>query len=170
MEITQRLENWTSTHHPAWFDIIRMALGIFLFVKGFMVLSQIASVQSFINNINLLNNSNVNWSANILAQIIAYTHIIGGLLIAIGLGTRPAIFFQIPILVGAVFFTPPGAEAGASSHLADSSIFFAWSEMDLTLEWWTAFITLVLLCCCFVMGSGPWSVDKYLQHYEDYEE
>ena len=166
MEISQRIENWTSTHHPAWFDIIRMALGLFLFVKGFMVLSQIASVQLFINNINQLNNTHVNWSADVLAQIIAYTHIIGGLLIAIGLLTRPAIFFQIPILVGAVFFTPPGIDA-SGTHLAQGGVFFAWSEMDLTLEWWMAFLTLLLLCCCFVMGSGPWSVDKYLEHYEE---
>ncbi len=167
MEITQRIENWTSSHHPAWFDIIRMALGIFLFVKGFMVLSQIASIQSFISTINLLNDSNVSWNAHVVAQIIAYTHIIGGLLIALGLFTRQAIFFQIPILIGAVFFTPPGMEPAVGSSMAKGDIFFAWSEMNLTLEWWVAFMTLILLCCCFVMGSGPWSVDKYLEHYEE---
>lgn len=168
MEITQKIENWTTTHHPAWFDIIRMGLGIFLFIKGFIILGQIASIQLFIQNINVLNNSNVNWNAHLLAQFIAYLHIIGGLFIAMGLFTRIALFFQIPILIGAVFFTPPGMEsAGVANQMTQGGVHFAWSETELTFEWWTAFITLALLVCCFVMGSGPWSVDRYLQQYEE---
>src|SRR5690349_14688826 len=99
MEITQKIENWATLHYPAWFDFVRMGLGVFLFAKGFIVLSQIEAVQAFITNINLLNGSNMNWSAQFLVQFIAYMHIIGGLFIAVGFITRFAIFFQIPILL-----------------------------------------------------------------------
>ncbi|MDQ3291767.1 MAG: DoxX family protein [Bacteroidota bacterium] len=171
MEITQRIENWATTHYPAWFDFLRMGLGIFLFVKGFIVLSQIESVQTFIANINALNGTNVNWNAELLVQFIAYMHIIGGLFIALGFLTRIAIFFQIPILIGAVLFTMPGMRTTTTdNNITQGGINFVWSQLDLsttTAEWWTALITLILLISCFIIGSGPWSVDKYLEHYEE---
>lgn len=170
MEITQRIENWAALHYPAWFDFVRMGLGVFLFAKGFIVLSQIEAVQTFITNINLLNGSNLNWSAQFLVQFIAYAHIIGGLFIALGFITRLAIFFQLPILLGAVLFTMPGIRMSAENNLAQGGINFVWSEINLThnpVEWWTALITLILLISMFIIGSGPWSVDKYLEHYEE---
>ncbi|RDC62574.1 DoxX family protein [Adhaeribacter pallidiroseus] len=170
MEITQKIENWASLHYPAWFDFVRMGLGVFLFAKGFIVLSQIDAVQTFITNINLLNGSHINWSAQLLVQFIAYIHIIGGLFMAVGFITRLAIFFQIPILLGAVFFTMPGIRMSAENNLAQGGVNFVWSEINLThnpVEWWTALITLILLISMFIIGSGPWSVDKYLEHYEE---
>lgn len=170
MEITQKIENWASLHYPAWFDFVRMGLGVFLFVKGFIVLSQIESVQTFIANINALNGSNVNWNAQLLVQFIAYMHIIGGLFIALGFLTRIAIFFQIPILLGAVLLTMPGIRMDANNNTAQGGINFVWSEIALstsTFEWWTALFTLILLISSFIIGSGPWSVDKYLEHYEE---
>ncbi|PSR52871.1 DoxX family protein [Adhaeribacter arboris] len=170
MEITQRIENWASTHYPAWFDFVRMGLGVFLFVKGFIVLSQIDSVQMFISNINALNGTNVNWNAQLLVQFIAYMHIIGGLFIALGFLTRIAIFFQLPILLGAVLFTMPGMRMDAGNTMAQGGINFVWTEVNLnttTFEWWTALFTLILLISSFIIGSGPWSVDKYLEHYEE---
>ena len=170
MEITQRIENWASLHYPAWFDFVRMGLGVFLFAKGFIVLSQIEAVQTFITNINVLNGSNINWSAQLLVQFIAYIHIIGGLFLAVGFITRLAIFFQIPILLGAVFFTMPGIRMSAENNLAQGGVNFVWSEINLAhnpVEWWTALITLILLISMFIIGSGPWSVDKYLEHYEE---
>jgi len=170
MEITQRIENWASTHYPAWFDFVRMGLGVFLFVKGFIVLSQIEAVQTFITNINALNGTNMDWNAQLLVQFIAYMHIIGGLFIALGFLTRIAIFFQIPILLGAVLFTMPGIRMASDNNMAQGGINFVWSEIQFsttTAEWWTALFTLILLISCFIIGSGPWSVDKYLEHYEE---
>lgn len=169
MEITQRIENWAATHYPAWFDFVRMGLGVFLFVKGFIVLSQIESVQTFITNINLLNGTSTNWNAQLLVQFIAYMHIIGGLFIAVGFLTRLAIFFQLPILLGAVLFTIPGIPMGADNSMA-GGVNFVWSELSLntsSTEWWMALFTLILLISMFIIGSGPWSVDKYLEHYEE---
>ena len=170
MELSQRIESWTATHYPAWFDIMRMLLGIFLFVKGFIVLSLIGPIQTFIENINLLNNSNLDWNAQILVQFIAYTHIIGGFFITVGFLTRLIVFFQVPILMGAVLFTMPGFKLSQYNNLAQGGITFVWSELNTqasSLEWWTALFTLILLVSCFIVGSGPWSVDKYLKHYEE---
>lgn len=170
MEISQRIGNWTASHYPAWFDFMRMAIGIFLFIKGFVVLNQITPVQTFINNINLLNNSNLNWNAQTLVQVIAYTHIIGGFFLIVGFLTRLVLFFQILILVGAVLFTIPALYSPDINNMAHGSLTFVWPEMANkanTLEWWTALFTLILLISCFIVGPGPWSVDKYLKHYEE---
>lgn len=170
MAFTQRIENWAALHYPAWFDFVRMGLGVFLFAKGFIVLSQIEAVQTFITNINLLNGTTTNWDAQLLVQFIAYIHIIGGLFIAVGFITRLAIFFQLPILLGAVLFTMPGVRMNADPNTAQGGVNFVWSEINLntsSAEWWTALITLILLVSMFIIGSGPWSVDKYLEHYEE---
>jgi len=50
---------------------------------------------------------NLNWSSFLFAHFIAFAHLVGGLLIAMGLITRPAILFQLPILIGAVLFVRP---------------------------------------------------------------
>ena len=34
MNNLQRLEHWGEAHHPKYMDILRMALGIFLILKG----------------------------------------------------------------------------------------------------------------------------------------
>jgi hypothetical protein len=57
----------------------------------------------------------------------------------------------------------------AENNLAQGGVNFVWSEINLAhnpVEWWTALITLILLISMFIIGSGPWSVDKYLEHYE----
>ena len=44
MNQIQRLEHWGDTHHPKWMDIVRIALGLFLLLKGI----------EFANNMNQL--------------------------------------------------------------------------------------------------------------------
>ncbi|EJF08711.1 DoxX family protein [Pontibacter sp. BAB1700] len=121
MNLTQdmhRIEHWADAHHPVWVDFVRMALGIFLFVKGVMFIQDTAALQS------IMRNSQFQWVSFGMAHYVAFAHLVGGLLIAMGLITRIAILFQIPILLGAVFFINPQRASTPkipnSGHLSSS--------------------------------------------------
>jgi putative oxidoreductase len=164
MELTQKIGNWTGTHHPAWLDVVRMALGIFLFTKGVLFLKDIWALQGLLQNVN------IDWNSLQLAYIIAFVHLIGGLMIAIGLFTRLAILFQIPILIGAVFFIWPGFDAQAINQMVPGGVIFVWSGSDssaVSVEWWISFITLLLLVVFLIYEAGPWSADHYIRSYEE---
>jgi len=164
MVLTEKIENWTDTHHPAWLDAIRMALGIFLFCKGIAFLNDIWALQKLLQNVN------IDWNSLQLAYFISFIHLIGGFMIAIGLFTRLAILFQIPILIGAVFFIWPGFQSHTINQMVPGGILFVWSGPDnsaVTYEWWISLLTLILLIVCWVFNSGRWSVDKYVRNYEE---
>lgn len=135
-----RVERWADAHHPVWIDFLRVALGIFILIKGVMFIQDTAALQS------ILNNSQFRWVSLGLAHYVAFAHLVGGLLIALGLITRVAILFQLPILLGAVFFV-------------NSSRGF-YSENS---ELWISLITLLLLIFFLVFGSGRLSADYMMR-------
>lgn len=81
------------------------------------------------------------WSVAI--HIVGFVHLVGGLLIAIGLLTRFAAVIQIPILLCAVLF-----------------VNLAQGFSALNSELWLSIIVLLLLVLFWVIGSGPFSVDQ----------
>lgn len=142
MNITQdmhRIEHWADTHHPVWVDFVRMALGAFIFIKGVMFIQDTAALQ------NILSHSQFRWVSFGMAHYVAFVHLVGGLLIAMGLVTRIAILFQIPILLGAVLFINP--QRGFYSE---------------NTELWSSIIILLLLIFFLVWGSGRISVDRLI--------
>ena len=84
-----------------------------------------------------------------MAPFIGPTHLVGGVLIAIGLITRISAAFNIPILAGAVLFInlPQGLEAG--------------TELSLSV------LILFLLIFFLIYGSGHFAVGKYLATHKD---
>lgn len=146
MNLTQdmhRIEHWANTHHPVWVDFVRMALGIFLFVKGVMFIQDTEALQ------NIMRNSQFQWVSFGMAHYVAFAHLVGGLLIAMGLVTRIAILFQIPILLGAVFFINP--QRGFYSE---------------NTELWSSIVVLILLFVFLILGSGRLSVDNLISRPE----
>lgn len=143
MNYLQRLEYWGDRHHPRWLDIVRMAFGVFLCLKGIefarhsTILNQVMSRQVPFSSLLLL----------ILGHYVIFAHIMGGFLIAVGLLTRFACLIQIPILLGAVIFV----NVDLTNHF---------SELLLSL------LTLGLLVYFAIIGSGPWSLDKTLVNAE----
>jgi uncharacterized membrane protein YphA (DoxX/SURF4 family) len=113
-----------------------MYVGIALFAKGFVFLSDLSRVRSVM--------ADASFPHPALAEPIAVTHLAGGLLLTFGLWTRVAAAAQVPILVGAVLFI----------HLREG--LFAEAQ---TLE--LALLVLVLLCLFMLGGAGPLSVDAY---------
>ena len=139
MNYLQRLEYWGEAHHPKYMDIVRIAFGIFLCIKGIEFANNSAILTETMENKLVVNP----FLFSLMIQYVIFGHIIGGFLIAAGLLTRLACVLQIPILLGAL-------------------IFVQWNVLQHFSEFFLALLTLVLLCYFTVIGSGPWSLDKVL--------
>ena len=141
MNFVQRLEQWGDTHHPKWVDILRIFLGLFLCFKGIEFLTNMGMVLNLMSN-KLSYNS---FTLVMLGQFIAFAHLLGGFLLAIGLLTRFACIIQIPILMGAVIFINFSRD-----------MLRPFSELTLSI------LVLILLIYFLIVGSGPWSFDRYI--------
>lgn len=137
MSLIHRIEHWGDAHHPRWLDALRIALGIVIFAKGVSFIADTDSIASLLQNTNFQLSI---WSA---VHYIAFAHLIGGIFIALGLVTRLAIAFQLPILFGAVFFV----------NITNGFSF-------LNSEFWLSALVLLLLLVFFIVGSGPYSLDQ----------
>jgi putative oxidoreductase len=145
MNVIQRIESWGDTHQPKWLAVFRIILGVVIFMKGLSFLENRDAI------IEMIQNSAVAIYAIGLAHYVALAHLMGGLLIAIGLLTRLAIGFQIPILLGAIIFI--NSRHGFFSIHPDS-------ELILSV------LILALLLFFFVFGSGKFSVDEFMSKHE----
>ena len=140
MGTLHQLEHWSAAHHPRWLVFPRVALGIALFFKAILFMSDSVHLESMLAQSNL---SSFNpW----LPMVITWTHLLGGFLIIIGLFTRWAALLQLPILVGAVIFVN-----------MQKGLFATESELTFSL------VVLLLLIFFFVEGGGPISLDNYFK-------
>lgn len=135
------LERWGDAHHPKWLDILRICFGLFLTYKGIQLINNINSLEDLMTN-KLSTNT---YGLVVLSHFVVFAHIIGGFMIAIGMFTRIACLVQIPILVGALFFIN-----------SRGNVFSPFSEFMVTL------IVLILLFVFMIVGSGPWSVNRFI--------
>lgn len=140
----QRLEKWSTTHHPRWLVFLRVSLGIALILKGIEFIGDTTGVG------NLLSDTPLGITADSwIIVAIAWIHLFAGFMITIGLYTRIAAILQIPILFGAVIFVN-----------APKGIFAPGSEFGFSL------VILILLIFFFIEGSGPVSLDNYFKKYQ----
>ncbi|HEY4205397.1 MAG TPA: DoxX family protein [Puia sp.] len=135
MNLVQRVEHWGDTHHPQWLDIIRIALGAFLCYKGVEFLYNMGSMLNLIANKMAFGS----FSSMLMSNYIAFAHILGGVLLIMGVLVRFACVLQIPILLGAIFFINLNPE-----------MYRPLSELALSLG------VLLLLCLFLVVGNGKW--------------
>jgi uncharacterized membrane protein YphA (DoxX/SURF4 family) len=124
-------------------DLIRIYLGLGLFAKGISFIAHRDElVQTMVDH-------DIVWSGAMLAHFVILTHIFGGLLMAIGLGTRAGALIQIPTLIGATFFVNwSGGLWGFAEELRFSAL------------------VLFLLVMFVWYGSGPLSIEARLQPSE----
>lgn len=148
MTVIQKIERWGDVHHAKWLDIIRIALGILIFSKGIAIVSNTAVLQDLLLQNNVFGFSGM--MASVAVHIVGFVHLVGGLLIAIGLLTRFASVIQIPILLCAVLF-----------------VNLAHGFSALNSELWLSIIVLLLLVLFWVVGSGPYSVDHSMKKRQD---
>lgn len=137
MGTVKDLNKWANAHTYYPLDLLRIALGIFLFIKGIEFMTnhdQMALMAKPFEGVP---------GGMILLHYITPAHFVGGFLIVIGLLTRWAVIAQLPILIGAVLTNFLGTMNTTNLIMA----------------------TLVLLACIFftIYGSGKHSADYYLK-------
>jgi len=137
MPTIKSLNKWANAHSYYPLDILRIALGVFLFLKGIDFLSNSQILVDLLKPVQNLA------GAMIVIHYVAPAHLIGGILIAFGLLTRWSILVQLPLLIGAIVINFVGNMN--ASNLVIASIIF-------------------LLCVFFLFyGSGKHSADYYLK-------
>ncbi|WP_205503299.1 DoxX family protein [Rufibacter psychrotolerans] len=146
MQWVQQVDKWQRKHHPMVYDIGRAVLGLFIFYKGVTFISDTSGLAQ------ILENSQFQFVALGLAHYVAFAHLVGGPLIAMGLITRVAIGFQLPILFGAVFF-----------FNQDQGFFSVNPQFGISL------VTLLALIVYFIGGPGYYSVDHKFRKVEKQE-
>ncbi len=142
MNLLHRVEHWGDTHHPAWTDALRIMLGTILVLKGISFISDTTYLTQLVGGLKF-----DLWSV-MLVHYIAFAHLFGGFLIAVGCLTRLMCLLQLPILVGAVFFV--NISQGFST---------------LNSELWLSLVVLGLLLAFIVLGSGRFSMDEYVRQH-----
>lgn len=128
----QKLVAWQWANVSLPTDIVRIFLGLALFIRGILLWQDPSSISQFIEESTIPG----------ILSYITFGHIIGGLMLMLGLLTRLAAFIQIPILTGAVFVV----------HLREGLI-----SPQQSLE--LSALVLFLLLIIFAFGPGKWSID-----------
>ena len=144
MNIMDRIEHWGDTHHPAWLDPVRIGLGVLLFVKGVSFISDTTKLSELIRELDVQL-----WTVGAV-HYVAFAHIFGGFLIAMGCLTRLSAVVQIPILIAAVFIV--NMRTGFSY---------------LNSELWLSLIVLFLVVLFAVAGSGKFSMDEWMKNHNN---
>ncbi|MBF9254859.1 DoxX family protein [Pontibacter sp. 172403-2] len=140
MELTHEVQHTrriNSASNPVWMDGLRIALGLFLFIKGILFLEHTTDVfYMFSQHQDII-------SIRKASMFTSAVHIIGGLMIAFGFLTRLALLCQIPVLLGAVLVVNPqrGVDMGNA-------------------ELWLSVIVLGLLVFFMIVGPGRYSIDN----------
>lgn len=119
------------------YAFIRFFLGIALLIRGWLIIS----------NPDSLIELGVERELFIWVSLVGIIHVVGGLMLFIGFLTRLGALIQIPILISAVFFV--------YSH---TLLMMGGQSLEL------AVLVLFLLGVFTITGSGPLSVDKYLEN------
>ncbi|MDB5087520.1 MAG: DoxX family rane protein [Mucilaginibacter sp.] len=141
MNVVHRIENWGDTHHPKFIDIVRIALGAFLLWKGISFMENTEYLKQLITDQTVIDVSPVILMS--LVYYVMFAHMVGGILIGVGILTRFGCILQIPIVLGAIFL---------SGIFQDAINYMVWPSV-------TALVVLVIF---LILGSGPWSLDRYL--------
>ncbi len=96
MMTIKSLNKWANAHTYYPLDLLRVALGVFFFLKGIQFISQTHMLTELIEPLKGYG------GVMLVIHYIAPVHLVGGVLIAFGLLTRWALVAQLPILIGAV--------------------------------------------------------------------
>ena len=137
MNSVKELNKWANTHTYLPIDLLRVALGIFLFMKGISFITNIQYLADLISPIDKIG------GGMFLIHYIAPAHMVGGIMIVFGLLTRWAIIAQLPVLIAAVIINFMG-------EMHSQNLFLA-------------LITLAICVFFLFYGSGKHSADYYFK-------
>ena len=132
--------HYGDVRHPRWLDLLRIALGLAIFIKGIFFIENSEAL------LEILKNSRISGWAFIVEHHVAFTYLVGGILIAIGLLTRIAIIFELPVFFGSLF-----------GFIFNKGFFTVFSDFGFSL------VVFCLLIFFLIFGPGPWSVDTRMK-------
>lgn len=131
------LNKWANRHTSYPIDILRVALGVFLVLKGVSFITNNRDFEDLIAPVS-------NFLGGMFAfHYIAAAHIVGGTIIVFGLLTRWAIIAQLPILLGAILIN-----------------FFGEMNVGNLIM---ALIVLIVSVFFLIYGSGKHSADYFFK-------
>ena len=142
MDALERLLTQLNNKREAGYDLIRVFLGIALFVRGVIFISNEKVMMQW-----TYQQAEFNFLGTAVMHYVALAHLVGGGMLALGLVTRLAAAAQLPILVGAVVLV----------HWREG---LAGPTQSLEL----AALVLVLLLTFTLFGAGKYSCDKFLRN------
>ncbi|HVU15849.1 MAG TPA: DoxX family protein [Candidatus Didemnitutus sp.] len=148
MEKLRQFVHWAESHPKVWLDCVRIYLGIGLFIRGVLIITN--SRADFVND--MLSRVGNTWIVTVfLLHYVAVAHLVGGAMLTFGLLTRIAAVVQLPILAGAVIVI----------HRAEG-LMTGGQSLEFSM------LVLFLLSVVAVAGAGPLSVDgdKAVVHLE----
>ena len=143
MNNVKSLNKWANAHTYFSVDLIRMALGVFLFSKG---VTFITNIQYLVDLLAPIDRADGGMSGMLIVHYVASAHFLGGILIFFGLLTRWSLIVQLPILLGSIIINFMG-----EMH-----------SQNLLLS-----IVTLSICLAFIIyGSGKHSADYYFKMQE----
>ncbi len=71
MNLVHKIEHWGDTHHPKMLDLVRVALGVFLLLKGIAFMENTAYLEHLIDSQDV-----VNLSPGLLMVLVYYVMVI----------------------------------------------------------------------------------------------
>lgn len=135
MNSIKKTIDWLDLNREYAYSLIRIFLGIALFIRGIIMISNPSAITNLIGGRDLY----------FWYSLIMVAHLFGGLFLTIGLQTRLAALIQLPILIGAVFFL----------HIGQGLI-----ENGQSLE--LSVLVLFLLVVYLLFGAGSFALDNRL--------
>jgi uncharacterized membrane protein YphA (DoxX/SURF4 family) len=141
MKSISECKQWFQSHPDVVIDLMRTYLGIGLLIKGIYFLSHRGELDQLLHGAD-----NLAFTQAMVLHCVIPVHLVGGVLLTVGLLTRVAALLQIPILVGAVFYV----------HLPKLILIGPREGVEFAL------LVLFLLILIFVFGPGRFSVDHLL--------
>ena len=131
------LNKWANAHTYYPLYLLRVALGVFFFIKGIHFITQSQTLIELISPLEGFKGS------IFIINYVTPAHPVGGILIAFGLLTRWAVLLQIPILIGAILINVLGEMVPANLLIA---------------------VIVLLISIFFIFyGSGKYSADYILK-------
>lgn len=141
MNKINQCKQWVQNHADIIIDLIRIYLGLGLFLKAVYFMGHRELLEQLLET-----SDNQLFAQAVVAHYIIPVHLLGGLMLALGILTRIAALAQIPIMVGAVFYV----------HMPKLMLVEPRQSFEFSA------LVLFLLVMLFVFGGGRWSVDGFL--------
>jgi putative oxidoreductase len=137
MGTVKSLNKWANAHTYYPIDLLRIALGVFLFMKGVQFMQNQQMLSELFASIEKIT------GGMLLLHLVIPLHFVGGILIVFGLLTRWIMAIQVPFLIGAVLINFIG-------------------EMNMA-NLISASITLIVCVFFLFYGSGKHSADYFFK-------